>query len=140
MEVNIQVPKLSYFNCVSTEEEFEGLKSNPFIRTGDIVEYNGISYVYSAEKKDFTVIAAEVLLHEEHREVVEFFHRFVIGDKIQLKSPTEIEVEVIDYQYHCKDGVPYYVLKNGNKVFKMQVFEVDIQNVEDDNDTPLSSF
>ena len=135
MEVTIQVPSLRYFNSVSTEEEFEGLKSNPFIRTGDIVLYNGISYVYSDERKDFT----EVSLHEEYHEVVDFFHRFVIGDKIQLKSPTEMEVEVIDYQYHCKDGVPYYVLKSGNKVFKMQVFEVDIQTLKDDNDTPLSS-
>lgn len=56
-----------------------------------------------------------------------------------IKSPTEMEVEVIDYQYYCKDGIPYYVLKSGNKVFKMQVFEVDIQALKDDNDTPLSS-
>lgn len=126
---------LRYFSSVSTEEEFEGLKSNPFIRTWDIVLYNGISYVYNAERKDFT----EVSLHEEHHEVVDFFHRFVIGDKIQLKSPTEMEVEVIDYQYHCKDGIPYYVLKSENKIFKMQVFEVDVQVLKDDNDTPLSS-
>ena len=135
MEVNILVPSFRYFNSVSTEEEFEGLKSNPFICTGDIVLYNGISYVYSAERKDFT----KVSLHEEHHEVVDFFHRFIIGDKIQLKLPTEMEVEVIDYQYHCKDGVPYYVLRSGNKVFKMQVFAVDIQTLKDDNDTPLSS-
>ena len=135
MEVNILMPSFRYLNSVSTEEEFERLKSNPFIRTGDIVLYNGISYVYSAERKDFT----EVSLHEEHHEVVDFFHRFVIGDKIQLKSPTEMEVEVIDYQYHCKDSVPYYVLKSENKVFKMQVFEVDIMTLKDDNDTPLSS-
>ena len=135
MKVNILMPSLRYFNTVSTEEEFEGLKSNPFIRTGDIVFYNGISYVYSAERKDFT----KVSLHEAHHEVIEFFHRFVIGDKIQLKSPTEMEVEVIDYQYHCKDGIPYYVLKSENKIFKMQVFEVDVQMLKDDNDTPLSS-
>lgn len=135
MEVSILVPNFRYFNPVSTEEEFEGLKSNPFIRTGDIVLYNGISYVYSAEGKDFT----EVSSHEEHHEVVDFFHRFVIGDKIQLKSPTEMEVEVIDYQYHCKDGIPYYVLKSENKIFKMQVFEVDVQSLKDDNDTLLSS-
>lgn len=135
MEAVNVMPGFRYFNTVYTEEEFEKLKANPFIRTGDIVLYNHISYMYDAERRDFT----EVSLHDEHCTAVDFFHRFVIGDKIQLKSPVEMEVEVLDYQYHCKAGIPYYVLRHGDQVFKMLVFEVDAQSLKDDNDTPLSS-
>ena len=126
---------IRFFAKVDSEEELKELSHNPFIRTGDIVLCNEEAYGFTVSgefmkvscKEDFTTVS--------------FFHRFNIGDKVKLETPIKIdEAEVTDFHIHYKDREAFYVLKSQGKVFKVSVFEVDIQSVEDDNDTPLSSF
>ena len=121
-----------YFNKCETEEEFKKLKRSHFIRDNDIVLYNGETYVYRAENKDFILVSSVNECYEQ----IEFFHRFVIGDEVKFNDSVYI---VEDFHYHCKNKEAYYVLKDNEKVFKAPVIDVDLENCDDkDKKNPLS--
>lgn len=121
---------LRFFAECKTEEEFNEVCSNPFIKAGNIVLYDNKAYIYTIN--DELLLASS----KDSFDKLEFFHRYNIGDTLDVQG---VKVVVIDYQVHFLNKKAFYVLKkvDTGEVMKVEVLLIDSLTATDD-DTPCS--